>query len=744
MSSLPAQPASVSSQGMRRPGSNAPAPASQAPAVAIDPIKLARKYMWLGVAAVVVGVILGVGSFFVLKKFAPKYTSEVIFQCLPPEDDPSVREGTGDEDEMERFMLSQVSRMVSEPVFERIAGDPRLGNEAGTFAKTITVNGVVDRPEAVEELSDVITARIMPGTNYISMSAKQGNPTEAAALAKLAKEAYLFELRRSSNEEFSSRKDSIKQQIDAIEQEIADLNSRRARIVSEEGIDAIEQNQTEASQNLSLVVGQYVLLTQAMETAKVRVAHLEEMLKSEAGITYTDTQRAITEQNAHVATLVNQLQTLETSRRSLQQRGVLPGHRAYKRIEAQIAATRQELEDTREEELLKLFNAELDNARQTLAQYRAQEVELLRQREDLRLELTDLTRILADIDDLDARINQLITSRTELEVALRSVTATGVAERGPRVQVIQHERLPNRVSFPKLAVMVPAGVLLTLSLVAGLVVVREVLDQRVKSPADVAMIPRTRVLGMIPSASEDPLSPDSIETVFRDEPRSILAESFRQIRTPLLKKMQRAGHRSLLLVSGMPGSGATSVATNLAFACAAAEQRVLIIDANFRRSSVHRIFAQGEAPGLSDVLAGAAALSKVARKTDTERVDILPAGSREHRVFERLGSEKMSELLAEASSDYDLVLIDASPAIVSGDAVALANRVDATVLVVRAFNEKRGMVARLRNELGDARGELLGVVVNAVRSAAGGYMRKNIRTSHAYQSEDSGEKAAND
>lgn len=744
MSSLPAPSAPVSAQGARRPGPSAPSGGTQVPTVTIDPVKLARKYVWLGVAAGILGIILGLGAFFVLRKFAPKYTSEVIFECLPPEDNFAEFEGTGNEDEMERFMLSQVSRMVSEPVLERMALDPRMINEAPKWTQGVMNKGVIDKNEALEELSDTINARILPGTNYIRMTSDDSSASEATAIVKLAKDAYLFELRRLSNVEFSERKDSIKQQIDELQQEITDLNSQRARIVTEEGVDTVQQNHTEASQNLSLVVAQLVVLNQTMEANNVRVAQYEEMLKSSAGITYTDTQRLMVEQNAHIANLVSQLRTLKTARSSLKQRGIMPGHRDYKAMDAQILATEQELQTAREEELSKLFNGELDIARSTNAQYEAQIADLLRQREDLRLELTDLTRILADIDDLDARISQMIQSRTDLEMDLRSVTATGRSDRGPRVQVIQDERIPNRISFPNVYVMVPAGMLLTGALFAGLVVVREVLDQRVKSPSDVAMIPRARVLGMIPAASEDPMSPDSIETVFRDEPRSILAESFRQIRTPLLKKMQRAGHRSLLVVSGMPGSGATSVTTNLAFACAAAEQRVLIIDANFRRSSVHRIFGQGEAPGLSDVLAGAAALSKVARKTDTDRVDILPAGSREHRVFERLGSEKMSELLAEASTDYDMVLVDASPAIVSGDAVAMANRVDATVLVVRAFNEKRGMVARLRNELGDARGEMLGVVVNAVRSAAGGYMRKNIRTSHAYQSEDEREVAAND
>ncbi|MCX5688960.1 MAG: hypothetical protein NTV94_04100, partial [Planctomycetota bacterium] len=72
------------------------------------------------------------------------------------------------------------------------------------------------------------------------------------------------------------------------------------------------------------------------------------------------------------------------------------------------------------------------------------------------------------------------------------------------------------------------------------------------------------------------------------------------------------------------------------------------------------------------------------------------------------------------------------PAVVAGDGLALAQRVDATVMVVRAMSDKRGMVARIRNELGEARAEFLGVVVNGVRSSAGGYMKGNIRAAAEY------------
>lgn len=112
---------------------------------------------------------------------------------------------------------------------------------------------------------------------------------------------------------------------------------------------------------------------------------------------------------------------------------------------------------------------------------------------------------------------------------------------------------------------------------------------------------------------------------------------------------------------------------------------------------------------------------------------MLSAGSREKRVFEMFSSERFSVLLAELKARYDLVLIDVAPALVASDGLAIANRTDASCLVVRAMGEKRGLVARLRNDLSEAKGEFLGVVVNAVKPSAGGYIRGNMRATHEYQ-----------
>lgn len=206
--------------------------------------------------------------------------------------------------------------------------------------------------------------------------------------------------------------------------------------------------------------------------------------------------------------------------------------------------------------------------------------------------------------------------------------------------------------------------------------------------------------------------------------------------------MTNSAHKSLVVIGGMPGSGATSITSNLAFVYAAAEHRVLLVDANFRRPAIHKIFGRAEGPGLADVLARAKTLTEAVQPAQKPgEPDILSAGSAQHRVFERLGANVMSDLLREAGEKYDIVLIDVPPAVVSGDGMAIANRADASILVVRALAEKRGLVSRLRNELSESRAEFLGVVINGVRSSAGGYFKRNIRATQEYHKTGTAQKA---
>ena len=457
------------------------------------------------------------------------------------------------------------------------------------------------------------------------------------------------------------------------------------------------------------------------------------ILDPAATIQYSDTQRQQVEQLPAVLQQKAAINALRTRLQSLREQGIKPQHREYKRLVADIRAGEAEKNAIVQRELRSLFDAQLDQTRLLVGQLRNQELALVERSKELEGEATDFQELLVQVQEIDGQIFRYEEERNVKQSDLERLEDLVLVGAASRVDVFQAATKPDERAFPKLIPMVAIGVFLICGLTGLSIIAREMLDQRIKGPSDVAMIPRTRVFGIVPISTEDPDAPKRVETIFRDASQGVMAESFRQLRTTLIKRASRGGHKSVMIVPGMPGSGATTIAVNLAFACAAADRRVLIVDANYRRPSVHKVFGREAGPGLADVLSGARSLSDAVVSTDTESVDVLTAGSKDKRVFEHLGAEGMARLLNEAGAKYDLILVDTAPAVVAGDSSALATLCDASILVVRAMVEKRGMVARVKNELSESHAEFLGVIVNAVRAAAGGYMRGNIRASFEYQ-----------
>jgi receptor protein-tyrosine kinase len=206
------------------------------------------------------------------------------------------------------------------------------------------------------------------------------------------------------------------------------------------------------------------------------------------------------------------------------------------------------------------------------------------------------------------------------------------------------------------------------------------------------------------------------------------------------KALSRPGHQTMLVVGGMPGSGSTTVTTNLAAAAAAAGRTVAIVDADFRRPRVGEAMGvSAEGAGLGDVLTEEATPDQALHNTELG-ISVMTAGQPGNRVIERLNNGQFDSLMADLRHRFDLVLVDAPPAVVAGDSLVLANKVDAAVLVVCAFQEQRGLVARLVNQLVDAQCELLGVILNRPRGTAGGYFKKNFAAMARYTAESSKDK----
>lgn len=728
MTTLPAPRPIATPPAPRPPGGPG---ASMGPA--IDPVKLLKKYKWLLGGASVLGAVLGLAAHFAFLSLYPIFTASMIYEAVPQQVSvEAAAPPAGFEKEIEKFMASQVAVMMSERVADRTVADPLLPREAPRFAQRFTVNGTFDAVEASRQLQKRLRAGVVPETYLIRVSYWDTDKETAVAVLRLVGQTYSRLRSTMFQNESAERKDQINQQIAELTRTVEQQQTARRRLLQDQSVDSLDTVVNEANSRMRAIQEQLIKIRNDASALTVRRDKMRRDLESPAGITYDDDIRKRVEDQIEMVNSKQRLNTLEGALMAAKTR-LGPAHRDVKRFETEVEGARAAIERDRQRMMREEFDADLSRFDSALASAQASEQDLLKRFEEAQTRAVELTQTMTRVKDLDADIQRLQETVGKLRDGLKTFDVLTGQGRESRVREFQPAMAPKSLTFPRLSVMIPLGVILVAGLTGAVVVLREVLDQRVKSPADVALIPRARLAGLIPHASEDPSSPEKIESVFRDQPRGVLAESYRQLRSLISKRMHQGGHKSLLVMSGMPGSGATTVALNLAHAFAAAEHRVLLIDANLRRPTIHKHLGLREGPGLADALAGLGAVEELVQDGGNPNLSVLVAGTPDKRVYERLSSQAMADLLAAAGPRYDVILLDVAPGIVAGDGVALAHRCDATLLVVRAMGEKRGMVARLRSELGETRAEFMGVLVNAVRAAAGGYLKGNILATHAYE-----------
>jgi capsular exopolysaccharide synthesis family protein len=213
----------------------------------------------------------------------------------------------------------------------------------------------------------------------------------------------------------------------------------------------------------------------------------------------------------------------------------------------------------------------------------------------------------------------------------------------------------------------------------------------------------------------------------------MLAEQLRQVRTRLQHAASLDTTRSILVTSPSPGDGKTTIAVNLAAGLALNGRRILLVDSNFRRPEIHKIFGLGNEMGFGDVLNSVDNFDQAIRQTQVPNLDVLVSGPKPANATELMESQLLIDFIERALEEYDHVIFDSGPILVVSETVALAPRVDGVVTVVRAKANSRGLLQRMRDALRQVRAEHLGVVLNAVRSQGGGYYRRNIKTYYEYQ-----------
>lgn len=196
-------------------------------------------------------------------------------------------------------------------------------------------------------------------------------------------------------------------------------------------------------------------------------------------------------------------------------------------------------------------------------------------------------------------------------------------------------------------------------------------------------------------------------------PKSITAESYRSLRTNIQYSSIDKQVKTLVVTSSNAGEGKSKVAGNLAYTFFQSGKRVLIIDCDLRKPSLHRKFNVSNEVGLTDVLVGTSELNKVMKKID-DNLYLLTTGTLPPNPAEIIGSNTMENFLDECKINFDYIILDTPPILPVTDSKLLAIKADATVLVVRSEISKLKHVSQAFKELGKVNANVIGTILNDV------------------------------
>lgn len=219
----------------------------------------------------------------------------------------------------------------------------------------------------------------------------------------------------------------------------------------------------------------------------------------------------------------------------------------------------------------------------------------------------------------------------------------------------------------------------------------------------------------------DGAGPEAAPVLAVSEGHSTAAEAYRTLRTNLIFSQTGRALKSVIITSASPGEGKSTTSSNLAAAFAQQGMRVLLVDADLRRPTLHTIFATPREPGLTQVLVGQKALGEAVQASTVPGLTLLTAGVLPPNPAELLGSPVMRELLGTMVDSYDMVILDTPPVMAASDSSVLASMVDGVVLVVRAGRTERSMAQQAVRQLTAVGARVLGAALNDPDRAVAAY-----------------------
>jgi len=318
----------------------------------------------------------------------------------------------------------------------------------------------------------------------------------------------------------------------------------------------------------------------------------------------------------------------------------------------------------------------------------------------------------SQISETESEINDLTTKLNNLRGNYATLLSNSQQGALNILTIIEPANLPtNSVGTNKVVIISLAGMVgLILGMVAAYAL--EYLDRTIKTTSDVERVFHFPVIGYLSQMAENGNS----AVYVANHPNSLIAESFRLLQSNLEFFQSFNSARTILVTSPTQGNGKTTVAVNLALSIAAIDQKVILVDADLRRPSIHAALNVAQSPGLSDIIHSRVKAKEVIRSVKNKKIDVITAGTAMPNITEVVGSKRIASILNELRDDFETVIIDAPPLVIS-DSYNLASKVDGVVLVLEPGLTKEDQAMVIKEQLNRAGARVIGVVFNKVSAA---------------------------
>ena len=368
---------------------------------------------------------------------------------------------------------------------------------------------------------------------------------------------------------------------------------------------------------------------------------------------------------------------------------------------------------------------------------------------ELKIARVRVSNLTGEIERLQSRLDSqtdaeitLAALQTELEAngklydtILARLKETGVQDASlvqADARIISYATVPASPSYPRKHMIVGSAFVASTILGILLVLLLEQLDSGFRSREQIEAATGVTVLGLVPRLRAGWFGVAEPHNDILDRPNTVLAESFRTLRTALLLSDVDNPPRTILVTSSVPGEGKSTTALSLVRTAAKHDQKALIIDADLRHPSLHRAFGVENDIGLIDYLSNDTPLEEIIQIDFRSGSHYILAGQSIPHSTDLLGSEKMRALIAALSEIYDLVVIDTPPVLALSDTLVLLRSVDKTVFLVQWEKTNRETALAGLRQVIDAGADLAGIVLAQVDLKRQAQYRYGSNVYHGY------------